>query len=70
MSKLLSYLKDRYGNSQVLINAYMKKFVLLPKIKNNDDIKGLRNLYDHVESSIRNLQTLKVDTLSGKKNWA
>ena len=70
MSKLLSYLKDRYGNSQVLINAYMKKFVLLPKIKNNDDIKGLRNLYDHVESSVRNLQTLKVVTLSGKKNRA
>ena len=63
----IELLKDRYGNSQVLISAYMKKFVLLPKIKNNDDIKGLRNLYDHVESSVRNLQTLKVDTLPEKK---
>ena len=29
-------LKDRYGNSQVLISGYMKKFVLLPKIKNEN----------------------------------
>ena len=34
-------LKDRYSNSQVLISPYMKKFVLLPKVKNEDDIKGL-----------------------------
>ena len=42
----------------------MKKFVLLPKIKNGDDIKGLRNLYDQIESRVRNLQTYKVDTNS------
>ena len=42
----------------------MKKFVLLPKIKNDDDIKGPRNLYDQIESSVRNLQTLKVDANS------
>ena len=42
----------------------MKKFVLLTKIKNYDDIKGLRDLYDQIESSVRNLQTLKVDISS------
>ena len=36
----------------------------MPKIKNDNDIKGLRNLYDQIESSVRNLQTLKVDTNS------
>ena len=40
----------------------MKKFVLLPKIKNDDNIKVLGNLYDQIESSVKNLQTLKVDT--------
>ena len=64
MSKLWNYLKHRCGNSYVLISAYMKKFVLLPKIENYDDIKGLRNLYDQIESSVRNLQTLKVDISS------
>ena len=36
----------------------------MPKIKNDNDIKRLRNLYDQIESSVRNLQTLKVDTNS------
>ena len=49
--------KDRSGNSQVLISAYMKMFVLLPKIKNDNDISELRNLYDQIESSFRNLKT-------------
>ena len=60
----IELLKDRYGNSQVLISAYMEKFVLLPKIKNDDDIRGLRSLYDQIESNVRNLQILKVDTSS------
>ena len=38
----------------------MKNFVLLPKIKNEANIKGL----DQIEFSVRNLQTLKVDTNS------
>ena len=38
----------------------MKNFVLLPKINNEADIKGL----DQIESSVRNLQTLIVDTNS------
>ena len=42
----------------------MKKFVLLPKNKNEDHIKGLQILYDQTESSVRNLETLKVDTNS------
>ena len=56
----IELLKGRYGNSQVLVSAYMKKFVLLPKIKNDDDIKGLGNLYDQIESIVRNLQTVTV----------
>ena len=42
----IKLLRDRHGHSQVLISAYMKKFVLLPKIKNQNDTKGLRNLYE------------------------
>ena len=42
----------------------VKKFVLLPKNKNEDHIKGLQNLYDQTQSSVRNLETLKVDTNS------
>ena len=40
----------------------MKWFVQLPVIKNNNDVFGLRKLYDQVESSVRNLKSLQVDT--------
>ena len=43
-------LLDRYGNSQALISALLKKFVLLPKIEGNDDIRGLCVLCDQLES--------------------
>ena len=64
MSKLQNYLKIAMVTVRFFIRAYMKKFLSLPKIKNDDGIKGLRNLYDQIESSVRNSQTLKVDTNS------
>ena len=46
----------------MLINAYMKRFVQLPTMKNNNDVFGLRKIYDQVESSVRNLKSLQMDT--------
>ena len=40
----------------------MKKFVTIPPVKNDRDVRGLRKLYDEVETSVRNLRTLNVDT--------
>ena len=37
----IDILKQRYGNTQVLISSYMKKFVLLPKIVSDNDVKRL-----------------------------
>ena len=58
----IQLLQERYGNTQVLINAYMKKFVTILPVKNDRDVRGLRKLYDEVETSVRNLRTLHVDT--------
>ena len=52
----LDILQARYGNDQVLITAYMQKFVQTPKIQNSNDIKRLRFLCDSVESSVCNLK--------------
>ena len=43
---------------------FMNKFVMLEKIKNDKNIKALRKLLDQTESSIRNLQSLHVETSS------
>ena len=58
----IQLLQERYGNTQVLNNAYMKKFVTIPAVKNDRDVCDLRKLYDEVETKVRNLRTLNVDT--------
>ena len=57
-------LQERYANPQILISAHMQKFVSLPSVKNQHDAAGLRKLFDQVESSVRNLKSLKVETNS------
>ena len=60
----IEMLHERYANSQILISVHMQKFVLLPSVKNRQDVAGLRKLFDQVESSVRNLKSLKVETNS------
>ena len=55
-------LEERFGNTQILISAFMQQFVSLPKIKSANDISGLRKLLDKVENSVRNLKTLSVES--------
>ena len=42
-------LKQRYGNTQVLINAFMVKFVKLPAVENCRNVKCFRFFYDQVK---------------------
>ena len=42
----LEILQARYVNDQVLISAYMEKFVQIPKIQNSNDMKRLKFLCD------------------------
>ena len=60
----LEILQARYGNDQVLISAYMQKFVQIPKFQNSNDIKRLRFLCDSVETTGCNLKSLRVETSS------
>ena len=63
-NEAVELLKQRYGNTQVLINAPMQQFVSLPVIKSVNDVKGLRKLHEKVKSSVRNLKILDVDPSS------
>ena len=56
-NQAIEILKSRYGNEQVLISAYMQKFVDIPKVKNSNDVHGLRFLWHSVDTSVRNLQS-------------
>ena len=57
----IDLLKQCYGNTQVLINAFVKKFVQLPAVQNSNNVECLRLFYDQVETSVQNLKTLGVE---------
>ena len=58
----VALLMDRYGNEQILISAHMESLLKIPRITSKNNIKGLRDLYNHVESCVRNLRSLKLET--------
>ena len=60
-TEAIDLLKERYGNKQLLINAYIENFENLQVVRSMSQVAKLRTLYDAVESTIRNLKTLKVD---------
>ena len=53
-------LKERFGNTQLLINAHMESFINLPRVKSMNQVSDLRNMYDQLEITVRNLKTLNV----------
>ena len=58
----VTILTERYGNHQVLISAHMDALLKIKKVKNMENLNGLRKLYTDVENCVRNLKTLKVET--------
>ena len=58
----LSLLKSRFGNPQVLISAHLDKLIKIKKVKSIENVEGLRNLFNEVETCVRNLKSLKVET--------
>ena len=51
----LKMLTDRFGDPQVLISAHMAKLLSLDTIFDISDVRGLRKLYDEVETQVRSL---------------
>ena len=56
----IKLLQNKYGNHQVLLNAYMDKFVQLEAITKSSHKTRLRKVYNQIEMGIRNLKTLDV----------
>ena len=49
-------LQERFGNTQILISAHMDVLVKLPKVKSMSEVSKLRDIYDRLETSVRNLR--------------
>lgn len=56
----ISLLKERFGRSDVVINAHMNKLLNIEPVKSSMNIVALRKMYDDIEIQIRNLSSLNV----------
>ena len=54
-------LEKRFGNKQLVISSHVKKLLDLEFI-DSKNVKGLRNLYDKIETEIRSLDSLGCDS--------
>ncbi|XP_055948251.1 uncharacterized protein LOC129981438 [Argiope bruennichi] len=59
--KAVEILKDRFGQRQAVISAYMNTLLSLQPVRRINDTAGLRNLYDEINNSIRSLESLGID---------
>lgn len=57
-------LKRRFGNDQLIVGKHMGALLALPTVTSHQDIKSLCRLYDSVESHVRGLRALGVNTES------
>ncbi len=61
-SEAVKILKDRFGNKQLIISKHMDKLLRLPSISSVRDVKGMRSIYDSIESNVRSLKSLGVNS--------
>ena len=60
----ISILKKRFGNKKQIVSKHMDILLKLDTVSSQHDLKGLRRLYDLVESQVRGLKSLGVDSTS------
>ena len=62
--KAVEILKERYGNTQILISSYVDVLVKLARADNMRVIDKLRKICNSLETSVRNLAELGVEITS------
>ena len=58
----IQLLRDRFANPQVQVSAYMEQLLKLKHVESMSSVHDLRKLYDKVESSIRNVNSLGISS--------
>ena len=60
----LVILQKRFGNKPLIVAKYMDALMHVEAVTSHHNVKGLRRLYDSVESNVRSLTALGVDSKS------
>ncbi|KAL1434494.1 hypothetical protein MTO96_011588 [Rhipicephalus appendiculatus] len=56
----LDILKQRYAKPDVIIQSHMQQLIEMQTVRSANDLRGLRCLYDRVQSQTRSLKTFRV----------
>ena len=60
--EVIALLIERFGNQQVLISAHLDALIKIKRVKTMANLDGMRKMYNEVETCVRNLKCLKVET--------
>ena len=60
--KAVRQLEERFGDRQVIVSGHMNKFKEIKPVQNITDINGLRELFDKLETNVRSLEAIGVQT--------
>ena len=60
----IDLLQKRFGNKQLIINKHMEQLLHVDGVASQNDTKGIRQLYDVIESNVRSLKSLGVSAES------
>ena len=63
-SEAVAILTKRFGNRQQIVTKHMDALMGLEAVTSNHNLKGLRRLYDLVESHTRSLHSLRIPSSS------
>ena len=58
----VAVLKKRFGNKQLIINKHMDALLNMEGVNSQHNLKGLRHLYNFVETHVRSLRALGVQS--------
>ena len=56
----IEIMKRMFGNKQLIMNQHMEQLLSVERVTSQHDVKGLRHLYDVIESNVRSLRSLDV----------
>ena len=60
----ISILKTRFGNKQMIVNKHIDDLINMAPVYSNNDLRGMRQLYDLVEVHVRGRKALEVPSES------
>ena len=62
--KAMKLLEERFGNPQTIISSHMASLLKIKAIFSEKDLKAMRALHDTVETHIRSLNSLGIDSVN------